>query len=64
MKTQLKLTSCAVIAIACAGLCLTASIRAQSAPEPTGTPAANKKENPYSAASPAPSPTPTTTPRS
>lgn len=60
MKTQLKLmASCAVIAIAFAGLCLTTPVRAQSAPQPSATPDANKKENPaYAPATPAPSPTP------
>jgi hypothetical protein len=57
MKTQLKLTSCfAVMAIACAGLCLTTSVRAQSAPQPTEDPNANKKEAPANAATPTPTP--------
>ena len=61
MKTQLKLISCfAVMAIACGSLCFTASVRAQSAPQPTVDPNANKKEAP---AAPAPSASPTATPK-
>lgn len=61
MKTQLKVISCfAVMAIACGGLCLTASVRAQAAPQPTEDPNANKKEVPV-APTPAPSATPTPT---
>ena len=65
MKIQLKLVSCfAVMAIACGGLYLTASVRAQYAPQPSASPDANKKENPVAPTTPAPSATPTATPRS
>jgi hypothetical protein len=61
MKIQLKLISCfAVMAIACGGLYLSASVRAQAAPQPTEDPYANKKENPNA---PAATPTPTVAPR-
>gem|GEM_PF-2439968 len=65
MKTQQKIISCfAAVAIAFAGLCLTASVRAQEptpgAPQPFETPYANKKEAPNA---PAPAPTPTPTPK-
>lgn len=61
MKTRLKVISCfAVMAIACGGLYLSASVRAQApaAPQPTEDPYANKKENPANT-TPAPSATPT-----
>lgn len=61
MKTQLKVISCfAAMAIACAGLFFSVSVRAQSpaAPQPTEDPYANKKEVPANA-TPAPSATPT-----
>jgi hypothetical protein len=65
MKTQLKLIShFAIIAIACGGLCFSASVRAQSAtpagPQTTPDPDANKKEAPSNAQT---SPTPTPTPK-
>jgi hypothetical protein len=62
MKTQLKLISCfAVMAFACGGLFLSASLRAQSSNPDTlasPNPDANKKEATASA-----SPTPTASPR-
>ena len=47
MKTHLKVISCfAVMAIACGGLCLTDSVRAQSAPQPSASPDATRRKTP------------------
>jgi hypothetical protein len=62
MKIQQKsILQFAVIALAWGALCLSASIYAQSAPEASASPDANKKEGPVSGqtgSSPTPTPTP------
>jgi hypothetical protein len=62
MKFQKSILQFAVIALAWGGLCLSASIHAQSAPEASAAPDANKKEGPTSGQT-APSPTPSPTPK-